>query len=155
MSAGGRVVIALFALGAGCTLVRDVDGISGGHCRTDGVKNGVETDVDCGNGCGPCAEGRACLKNTDCASGICSDTRDSRTCIRKCAENDVSPFACSPPCSDRDVCLKHANGAPACAPLLAGCSRDQLADCTNAYCGHDSIGGAATEGQLQCFESCP
>ena len=27
---------------------------------TDGVKNGTETDVDCGGACSPCADGKAC-----------------------------------------------------------------------------------------------
>jgi hypothetical protein len=40
---------------------------------TDGVRNGDETDVDCGGGCAPCAEGKGCLANTDCLSGSCSE----------------------------------------------------------------------------------
>ena len=39
---------------------------------TDGVKNGTETDVDCGGTCGPCATGKACGLRGDCASGVCS-----------------------------------------------------------------------------------
>ena len=39
---------------------------------TDLVKNGVETDVDCGGGtCVDCAAGKACLGGTDCVSGSC------------------------------------------------------------------------------------
>lgn len=39
-------------------------------CR-DGSKAGMETDVDCGGPCPPCAAGRACLVGGDCASGSC------------------------------------------------------------------------------------
>jgi hypothetical protein len=35
------------------------------------VKNGAETDVDCGGGCVPCAEGKLCLANADCLSASC------------------------------------------------------------------------------------
>lgn len=40
----------------------------------DGLKDNLETDVDCGGGsCDKCASGKACLLSTDCASGICSN----------------------------------------------------------------------------------
>jgi hypothetical protein len=38
----------------------------------DGAKDGTETDVDCGGGCAPCADGLACVLATDCASSRCS-----------------------------------------------------------------------------------
>ncbi|MDI3292124.1 Ig-like domain-containing protein, partial [Polyangium sp. 15x6] len=38
----------------------------------DGVKNGTETDVDCGGGtCLPCASGQACTTAADCQTGAC------------------------------------------------------------------------------------
>jgi hypothetical protein len=38
----------------------------------DGVKNGNETDVDCGGGmCNACVDDKACVKPTDCANGSC------------------------------------------------------------------------------------
>ena len=63
---------------------------SGGFCDpshncvaptcSDGAKDGDETDVDCGGGCGPtCATGKACAvpadcapPNTQCESGVCA-----------------------------------------------------------------------------------
>jgi plastocyanin len=41
---------------------------------SDGLKNGVETDVDCGGSgiCARCATGKACAVNADCFSGTCS-----------------------------------------------------------------------------------
>jgi hypothetical protein len=37
---------------------------------SDGIKNGAETDVDCGGAtCGQCAQSKACLVATDCAGG--------------------------------------------------------------------------------------
>jgi hypothetical protein len=40
---------------------------------TDGIKDGTETDVDCGGGvCAPCASGKACLTNSDCMTMFCN-----------------------------------------------------------------------------------
>jgi len=50
------------------------DGAAGdvGPTCSDGLRNGDETDVDCGGGCGRCAIGRACRDGADCASGACN-----------------------------------------------------------------------------------
>ncbi len=37
----------------------------------DGVRDGDETDVDCGGSCVPCAVGGACKASTDCATAAC------------------------------------------------------------------------------------
>lgn len=45
---------------------------SGATCA-DNIKNGQETDIDCGGpACPPCANGKTCLQPGDCASGLCS-----------------------------------------------------------------------------------
>lgn len=51
---------------------------SAGKCQmpscVDGVKNGVETDADCGGGvCPVCDVGSECVNGSDCVSGICVD----------------------------------------------------------------------------------
>jgi hypothetical protein len=39
---------------------------------SDHIKDGAETDVDCGGGtCPPCATGQMCVADTDCMSGCC------------------------------------------------------------------------------------
>jgi hypothetical protein len=38
---------------------------------TDGIKNGSETDVDCGGGCPGCSVGANCTVGSDCGSGVC------------------------------------------------------------------------------------
>lgn len=43
----------------------------------DKVKNGSETDIDCGGGCAKCAPGQACGQAADCASGKC----ESAACV--------------------------------------------------------------------------
>src|SRR5690606_7278964 len=34
----------------------------------DGIRNGGETDVDCGGPCGPCADGQSCRADDDCVN---------------------------------------------------------------------------------------
>ena len=39
---------------------------------SDGVRNGRETDVDCGGSdCAPCETGAGCCDSSDCASAVC------------------------------------------------------------------------------------
>ena len=38
---------------------------------TDSLKNGTETDVDCGGSCPACALGLKCAGSADCVSGNC------------------------------------------------------------------------------------
>src|SRR3989442_1281063 len=40
-------------------------------CR-DGVRDGDETDVDCGGACAPCATGQMCNLAADCQSTACT-----------------------------------------------------------------------------------
>ncbi len=56
----------------------------------DGVKNGSESDRDCGTGCTPCALNRSCISNDDCMS-------------KSCAEICVSSLHVDLFCSDRST----------------------------------------------------
>lgn len=38
---------------------------------SDGVKNGTECDVDCGQGCKPCGSGKSCSHASECTLGVC------------------------------------------------------------------------------------
>lgn len=65
----------------------------GASCA-DGVRNGLETDVDCGGAeCGPCGLGRSCLEHTDCetdscATGVCTTPPIGGSCF------DNAPALC-------------------------------------------------------------
>ena len=66
--------------GGGCTKGFDCkSGVcTGGACAaptsSDGVKNGDETDLDCGGSSAPkCVGGKACKIPNDCASGACNN----------------------------------------------------------------------------------
>jgi hypothetical protein len=71
-----------------CTPVTNLTSCSGAACvtgtPTDGVKNGDETDVDCGGAKAPkCAVGKGCNADADCTSDACSYAKkcvDAKTC---------------------------------------------------------------------------
>ena len=41
----------------------------------DGVKDGFESDIDCGIGCHGCLKDKACEFDGDCASGLCNNEK--------------------------------------------------------------------------------
>jgi hypothetical protein len=61
----------LIAAAIGCERFAIDPAASASMCA-DGVKDGDETDVDCGGAaCGRCAPGRACAAGSDCEGGAC------------------------------------------------------------------------------------
>jgi hypothetical protein len=44
-----------------------------GATCSDGVRNGGETDTDCGGPCPPCADGQSCVTQNDCQSRVCTN----------------------------------------------------------------------------------
>ncbi len=77
-------------INADCGGLRCISEITGRHCIscTDGVKNGNETDVDCGGGyCPDCADGASCTGGSDCLSNMCS--------AGTCTSGSCSPTACA------------------------------------------------------------
>jgi hypothetical protein len=46
--------------------------LGGASACSDGVRDGLESDVDCGGSCDPCETGKACSTASDCSSGNCS-----------------------------------------------------------------------------------
>jgi hypothetical protein len=47
----------------------------------NGIKDGLETDTDCGGGeCPKCPNGSTCAQNTDCLSGNCAQQGVQKRC---------------------------------------------------------------------------
>ncbi len=89
-------------------------------CR-DVVRNGAETDVDCGGGtCPRCADGEDCLRNRDCTSRVCEGS--SLLCVApSCTDarqnGDETGVDCGgscPGCPDGDPCARDED----CASLV-------------------------------------
>jgi hypothetical protein len=94
---------------------------------SNGIKDGNETDVDCGGSCPACSNGKQCTTGASCASGFCVD---GVCCNAGC--NGLCQ-ACT------NVRTGAANGV--CAPIRPGtdpdneCTQQAAATCgTNGFC---------------------
>ena len=109
------------------------------HCA-NGVRDGGETDVDCGGGCAPCTTGHDCSADTDCASGLAcggnngacfGQARSKSVCWQPACATDTSATGCgaaNSPCGQNCACVtscdpnSSTNSCPAsevCKPGLA------------------------------------
>jgi hypothetical protein len=83
---------------------------------SDVVKNGAETDVDCGGGvCMKCVDGKVCVGNTDCVSNLCLNGRcvQPATCsdgVRNGSETGVDcGGSCPTKCPEGGGCVVSAD----------------------------------------------
>ena len=98
---------------------------------SDGIKDGSETDVDCGGGtCSKCANGQSCGGGSDCQSGYCSGNKCyPATCndgMKDGNETDVDcggGFGGCPKCpngklcqQDHDCISDNCSGGSTCQP---------------------------------------
>ena len=95
-----------------------------GSCA-DGIKNGSETDVDCGGSCSRCANGQSCLSRNDCAGALCQFER----CYECFGGGDCGPdangncFCAVPESGGPRVCITNLQTGPAvgnCGSCPAG-----------------------------------
>jgi hypothetical protein len=135
-----------------CKCTGNADCPTGTHCSlgicmtsnptcSDGAKNGVETDIDCGGGtCGACGVGKTCLADTDCTTETCRGGHCKCTGNADCpAGTHCSLGACmaNPTCSDATTNGHETDvdcGGDSCAPCGVGkiCFADS--DCTTTTC---------------------
>ena len=131
------------------------DGSVAASCNNQAM-DGLETDVDCGGPCGPCADGRGCSKQTDCASGLCVNNLCARaTCKDRIRNQDETDVDCGgarcPPCAILGDCNDRVPnqdetdvdcGGVVCTP----CANDQSclvrSDCTSANCSFNRCCGS-------------
>jgi hypothetical protein len=90
---------------------------NGGVCQpmpapscTDGMKNGNETDVDCGGTCPACPAGKSCSAGRDCQSMVCNGGRcQPPSCsdgVRNGTETDVDCGGTCPTCPSGRMCSR-------------------------------------------------
>jgi hypothetical protein len=122
-----------------CKCTTNADCPSNTHCSlgmcmanatcSDGVKNGAETDVDCGGGtCGTCGVGKVCAVDTDCTTVTC------RGNVCKCTTN--ADCAAGQHCS-LGMCLANATCSDG---TKNGAEAD--VDCGGGTCGACGVGKA-------------
>jgi hypothetical protein len=88
---------------------------------TDGVKNAMETDIDCGGPqCAQCATDLGCAAASDCVSGVCAGG--------KCVAPSCSDAVKNGTESDVDC------GGIACMPCVVGATCNANSDCVTGIC---------------------
>ena len=107
----------------------------------------METDLDCGGGCPPCYQGKACLSYTDCVSYVCSaGVCSTPTCTDMVknqgeTDKDCGGSACSK-CADGKTCASNSDCTGGrCDQGLCSSCRDTIKngdevdiDCGGALC---------------------
>jgi hypothetical protein len=73
----------------------------GGATCADCIKNGSESDVDCGAECLPCRTGKICTNDSECWSAVCTTGR-------------CEPGAKGTPCYSNDDCASVSCGTVGC-----------------------------------------
>jgi hypothetical protein len=90
----------------------------------DGVKDGTETDKDCGGACSTkCGVGRGCAQGTDCVTGSCVANVCAPTCSDGLKDGSETDIDCGGSCSTK------------CA-FGKGCGIGN--DCASGYCNAGS-----------------
>lgn len=111
-----------------------VCGLAPATC-SDGVKNGTESDIDCGGGCPTCVDGRSCVVASDCTSKSCSGTIcRAPTCTDKVQNGTETDIDC---------------GGGACPPCDTSASCSKASDCKSGLCDglHCRIPQSCLEGK--------
>lgn len=138
------------------------------HSCRDGVKNGRETDVDCGGpGCPGCADRRACFINADCQNNFCDRSADPNqagvcglkpTCANGKKDGDETDVDCGGSSCPRCEFGEKCNSAADCQGIMqcvnrAGDGSDKkfCVECTNDdICNAVSGGDRPTCVGYQC-----
>eukprot|EP00877_Chromochloris_zofingiensis_P011489 jgi/Chrzof1/6594/Cz19g02010.t1 len=150
----GQTCLSVFDCGSkACTNGKCVDA---GTCK-NGVKDGAETDVDCGGtGCSTrCARLAGCAAGSDCSTGYCSGGKCSYSpaCNNGAKDGLETDIDC---------------GGPSCGPCTFGQGCSAASDCGSRLCSSGNCVEAATckngvkdgqEGDVdcggaQCFYKC-
>jgi cysteine-rich repeat protein len=106
----------------------------------DNIKNGNETDVDCGGpDCQDCAQGKKCSVGSDCATSFCADGVCSNT-------------ACVGFCQAATAAKKGQGADGTCGPIIAGSDPDdECAAQASQTCG--TTGACNGSGACQLYSA--
>ena len=117
----------------------------------DGLKNGDESDVDCGGSvCAPCREARGCSMHEECESRVCSGMKCAAATCSDGAQNgqetdvDCGGELCPAKCDEKRSCLASVD----CKSGL--CKMNQ---CVPPACLDQLKNGP--ESDIDCGGSCP
>jgi hypothetical protein len=113
-------------------------GAAGATC-SDAVRNGDETAIDCGGGCGACDPGPAAT----CSDGLSNQGEAAVDCGGPCAACDAGPaVSCS------DGVQNQGETAIDCGGPCAACDAGPVATCSDGVVNQDETG-------VDCGGACP
>jgi sulfatase-modifying factor enzyme 1 len=124
---------------AGLVCSGPTDASPGGLCEdpgcADGIKDGQETDVDCGGPvCAHCADGKACVSNNDCVDQACGvDCAAGTCCPASCTDGIKNGVETDTDCGGNGVGT--TDNCPRC---LVGKACQQGSDCDTNLCNTNS-----------------
>ncbi len=123
----------------------------------DGVKDGTETDVDCGGSSGKtCADGQGCKVGADCTSSVCVNEVCKAPAgddgVKNGDETDVDcGGANAPRCAVAKTCKVHADCASDGCDYTGHCAETR--SCTG-HAGGDTCGPGEMDDPNRQHESC-
>ncbi len=128
--------------------------VTGGN-PTDNIKNGDETDVDCGGSAPKCADGKSCEVADDCESDICTGGKCRAPSPDDGAKNgDETDVDCggskAPKCAVDKSCETHDDCESSACSYAKKCVA--FPSCTGHF-GGDTCGAGETGADAQ-HESC-
>lgn len=110
-----------------------------GPTCSDGIKNGDETDKDCGgSACAPCGSCAVCAASSDCESECCTQN----LCIKKVDGCLPSP-TCSDGCQNGNETDVDCGGLECHSPCEVGYRCKDGADCLTSTCSPEGLCVAA------------
>lgn len=129
---------------------------AGGGNPNDGVKNGTETDVDCGGTAKPCEDGKSCNTGTDCQNAICKGNKCASPAPDDGAKNaDETDVDCggtkAPKCATGKGCATHGDCVSDACSYEKKCV--EYKGCTGHF-GGDTCGAGETGSADAKHESC-
>jgi hypothetical protein len=131
----------------------------------DLIRDGGETDIDCGGNCSAkCEEGKSCLNNSDCRSNICINTTKKcgkdLNCENKkedvsTGETDIDCGGRCPPCGENKNCEKASDCAFGLSCLDGACQRATGKENTTEPEEPDSDGDGVPDAIDSCSDTLP
>ncbi|HWE28701.1 MAG TPA: LamG domain-containing protein [Polyangia bacterium] len=123
--------------------------VDAGPSCTDHVKNGDETDVDCGGSCPACATGKHCAVAFDCITTLCSAVSKvcvANACLDQVVDGVETDVDCGggtcPTCATGKMCGGLANGVRDC---MSGICSAMSHQCVATQCVDQAQDGAETD----------
>jgi formylglycine-generating enzyme required for sulfatase activity len=140
-----------------CTDGKCAPGAGGGGDPKNGVKDGNETDVDCGGtGAPPCADGKSCIAPSDCQSAVCKAGKCAAPGptdgVKNADETDVDCGGkVAPKCAVGKGCAAHGDCESDACSYQKKCV--EYKGCTGHF-GGDTCGAGETGTADAKHESC-